>query len=500
MKKKHIQLRTPLEFIPFIFCTIFLIVLGLLLFTNPTYHLKRSFIFSNIFVLIPFLITIFMFNKFYKDGKVRFRRNIVIFSLLILLFQILLIACIYFYSDWDVKAIRDLVNKFMQNRNLNNEFYLSIYPNNILLTSILVLIKCIPFIGKYYITTLIINAIIVNISGIFTVFALKNFLNEKLALISYIFMIPLIMLSPWITIPYTDTFALPFVSIIIYLYSKSNKNRVDYFLIGLTSILGYKIKPTVIIVSIAILIVEVFSITKKSKFKEIYKKCFLIFCGASLAFFAFNMSKICLKFKPINNLKPITYKHYLAMGQNDETVGAYSQKDVDETLKYGEQYDLQKFKKRVISRSLDETLKFYHKKTMLNFNDGSFSWGLDGAFFYKKVPVSSNFAKFLRQIYYNDGKYYNIFIQTNHYIWLIVLLLCPWMVRRKNSKFTLMIMLSIIGLTMFLTIFEPRTRYMYCFSPAFIIAANVGLCNLNNHIENFKDRINFKSKEVNNEK
>ena len=39
-------------------------------------------------------------------------------------------------------------------------------------------------------------------------------------------------------------------------------------------------------------------------------------------------------------------------------------------------------------------------------------------------------------------------------------------------------MLSIIGLVLFLTIFEPRTRYMYCYSEIYVIAAILGLYNL----------------------
>ena len=90
------------------------------------------------------------------------------------------------------------------------------------------------------------------------------------------------------------------------------------------------------------------------------------------------------------------------MGQNDETLGAYSQQDKDDTIIYGKRNDLSKIKNRVLSRNFSQTVSFYSKKTLLNFNDGSFSWGLDGtpSFFYKKSKAPNNFAKILRQIYY----------------------------------------------------------------------------------------------------
>ncbi len=39
-------------------------------------------------------------------------------------------------------------------------------------------------------------------------------------------------------------------------------------------------------------------------------------------------------------------------------------------------------------------------------------------------------------------------------------------------------MLAIIGISLFLTIFEARARYLYCYSPIFIVAAAKGLFNI----------------------
>ena len=44
----------------------------------------------------------------------------------------------------------------------------------------------------------------------------------------------------------------------------------------------------------------------------------------------------------------------------------------------------------------------------------------------------------------------------------------------KNS----ILYLSIIGITLFLTIFECRARYLYCYSPIFITLSMIGLNNL----------------------
>ena len=68
---------------------------------------------------------------------------------------------------------------------------------------------------------------------------------------------------PYIIIPYTDTISMIFPILILYLYIKikeetnKNKQRMLIVLEGILTILGYYIKPTAVIVTIAICIVEI---------------------------------------------------------------------------------------------------------------------------------------------------------------------------------------------------------------------------------------------------
>ena len=43
-------------------------------------------------------------------------------------------------------------------------------------------------------------------------------------------------------------------------------------------------------------------------------------------------------------------------------------------------------------------------------------------------------------------------------------------------------MIAIIGITLFLAIFEARSRYLYCYSPLFIATAIIGINNLKKRI------------------
>ena len=58
--------------------------------------------------------------------------------------------------------------------------------------------------------------------------------------------------------------------------------------------------------------------------------------------------------------------------------------------------------------------------------------------------------------------------------------------REKNiNEAVLVIALSIIGLTMFETLFEPRARYFYIYVPFYVILAPIGLRNV---LEKFKSK------------
>lgn len=484
-KEKQQSTSKLLKCISILYGIIFVIVLFLLFFISGVdYHLKRRFILSNIISIIPIIGIFILFYKTIKKEDIsdtKYKKILALIFVLTAIIQIILILNIYFYTDWDVKVVRGLVNKYLSTGNLKDEFYLSIYPNNILLVGILALIKKIPFIGNYYITTLIFNSQCVNIAGMLTSLTIKNMHSKKAGLLCYLVMAPLTLLSPWIVIPYTDTIALLFTSMLIYLYTKNNRKKIDYFFIGLVSMLGYYIKPTVIIILIAIAIVEGILIINKKFFtiiKDRIKIIGIFIIGVFFAVLVNNSAKIFLKFEPVTYIRPFSFVHYLAMGQNNDTLGAYSQSDVDDTINIGQKNDIYKFKDRLLNRSFKQQIVFFTKKTLLNFNDGSFCWGLDGTFFYKKTKPKNGFSRFLRQIYYGDGKYFDWFIQIQNYIWLTVLFFMPWIIKKENNKKEYVLMLSIIGLILFLTIFEPRTRYMYCYSNIYIIVAILGIYNL----------------------
>ena len=155
----------------------------------------------------------------FKDGtkdisKKKYYIILSIIQIVLIITQIIILLNIRFNTGWDVQDVKNAVDTFISKGSINNNEYLTKYPNNLLLVGILSLLRKIPIIGKYYLTTLLFNTILVNIAILLISLSLKNIHSYKSGVLVYIFTIPLIALNPWFTIPYSDTFALFFVRLL----------------------------------------------------------------------------------------------------------------------------------------------------------------------------------------------------------------------------------------------------------------------------------------------
>lgn len=464
---------------------VFLYVLTVLFFFEK---INPSNLISNIYsflLIIPLFLLFCIFRK--KNINISNKKYICILLIInIILFIIQFIVVKYgtFYTGWDASVIREYVNKFFSKGTLGDTTYLTRYPNNLFLVFIFSIIKKFPIIGSRYSFTLLINCFLVNASCILSSLVIRRLTKDNfLAIISYFIMIPLIMLNPWFLIPYSDTFAILFPILVVYIYIKSNKKIYDWFFIWILSIIGYLIKPTVIFVLFSILIFEIINNFKKeslTKKKQILLSGIFLIVGIIFGFGLKYVAVGYLKYTPKPGVVEFNYKHFLAMGQNNETHGVYSEKDVTDSKRYGMDQNVSKFINRVKSRTLSGQLDFFTKKTLLNFNLPAFAWGREGHF-YTLVPQSkSRITDCIRDIYYENGTYYKIFLHASQFFLLFTLSFCLFIKKKQNTNNEIVIMMSILMLIVFLTVFEARTRYLYCYSPLFVVCSVIGansLCN-----------------------
>ncbi len=191
-----------------------------------------------------------------------------------------------------------------------------------------------------------------------------------------------------------------------------------------------------------------------------------------------NAGKVYMQYEKVDNVVQFSMLHFIAMGLNEKTQGIYNGQDVEDTINLGNEQNIDKIKERMSGRSFKEHLDFYAKKSLINFNDGSFAWGQEGSFFLNVKESLNPITLFIQKTFSyhgNDTKYF-IVVQI---LWLTVLFLLPFiLLKNASSENILVLMLAIIGISLFLTIFEARARYLYCYSPIFIVAAAKGLFNI----------------------
>jgi len=171
------------------------------------------------------------------------------------------------------------------------------------------------------------------------------------------------------------------------------------------------------------------------------------------------------------------------MGLNNKTDGGYLWDDVNESKlsKYKNERreeNIEVIKERVREYGKIGLLKHQIKKTLNNYNDGTFAWSLEGNFYLEIYEKKNKIVNSIRNIYYESGSNNSIFKYIVQGAWLIILSIQPLtiFIKRKNMDNSMrVVLLSLIGLFIFESIFEARARYLYTYVPIFIVSGMIGL-------------------------
>lgn len=444
----------------------------------------KTFILPNIASLLISLIIgviiLFLFKK-YSIKEKHFRIIVAISFLVLFLVQVLILYFTFFKTGWDARLVNELADQVVNQGTFTtagSNPYLTRSSNNILIVSILALIKSLPFIGDNYLTILVINALLVNISGVLTCLTIKKLVSRKAGIVSIFIIAPLLLLSPWIIIPYSDTLTIAIPILLFFIYI-STKKWWKYGLIVFFGLIGYFIKPTTTVMLIAILLIDFLSFRwHKPKINQTFwLRSLAIVNGVLLAFLIKYTSFSYINYHQVKDVTQTNIIHYLAMGQNDETCGQFSQLDYDE-ISYGTEFEMQKFCDRITNRPLEKQGIFFIKKLLINYDDGTFAWGNEGSFYYEVPERTNPVSKIITSFIYNDGEHNNWFSQLEQSIWLFVLFGCFFIAKKHPSREESILELSLIGLFLFVMVFEARARYLFCFAPIFVVCATLGYQNL----------------------
>ena len=258
---------------------------------------------------------------------------------------------------------------------------------------------------------------------------------------------------------------------------------------------GYKIKPQVAIVTIAIVMVVCLEWLKKRKFGfhlDIIKKMAAIVGITAMSVFSY---KAMITLSPFELNKDLEFgiPHFFMMGLNEWDNGGWYGEDVDFSASCINREVRNSENIRVANERIKEygaTGMFKHllKKTMTLYNDSTFAFGNEGNFYVAIASWDNVFVNQLRRVFFNTGDLYIYSSSLRQLVWVFVLFAMLISIGNKTDSSTKRVTLfAIAGITLFELLFEVRARYLFIYVPLYIVMAIEGIQCTNNYV---KEKLN----------
>ena len=413
--------------------------------------------------------------------------------------------------------------------------YYSRYANNLFLTYIFLNIyKLSKVIGIYngYFLLLFIQSIIFSVGGYLIYKIADMYFKERYKIYSVctwmIYMI-IVGLSPHIVLTYSDGIGMFLSLVLTYIIFKLEdrkilKNKKEIIRNGILkaililfftnlTIISYYIKPQIIIVSIAYGIIKltniILSIIKKYiiKLKTINSKkivenknkiqtniyyIIIILMIMLTGYMTYTYIRKANNSMGINvdKEKRFNITHYAMLGWNTESKGVFTIKDENfsgkyEKIKDREKANIEELKKRISEMGIGGVINQIARKILTNYNDGTFSGVATFVYIrdeYRISGLDNNLSEFLKNVYYERGKYNQIYTQIIQCLWISILIFNMFSYNDSKSRKIAIIILALIGLFLFETIFEARSRYIFVYVPLYILIGVMGIKNTINWI------------------
>jgi hypothetical protein len=308
-------------------------------------------------------------------------------------------------------------------------------------------------------------------------------------------------LSPWMAVPYTDIFAMPFTigAVALAVLAWSSRGAWRWLAWGgavLSGAVAYVIKTTpVVLVMAAILVIALGLLPARlrggdeGREEGSGRRVPGAFAAALLTALAFigtsagvttvarqatgvDLSRVHTSVSaPIvwwaaNGMIEIPTKNYVSYGGFSRVmVNAIRGRTQPEMKAYATQF----IADRWAERGPGGMVKFYANKAVWNWNDGMFTaWG-EGGDAQHRPYAQTAVADTLMEFNGFHGRYYVTRASVTEGVWAAVVLLAGLgLLRAPFRRDLLMLALSVLGIGAFVLVFQGRSRYLLTFAPVII--------------------------------
>lgn len=493
------RIQRLFAFMPVLFSVLagmmFLAIVLILAAGQPQFeaYYQNGSLLSNGVLLLPVLLGVGALELISKKaGHVRKEaRSLLLTRLLFaatLIVQFLVARTCWYKMGWDIYNVYTMGEELARGVPLYEPEYFQLCPNNAPLT----VLQAIPLwvavkigLGVPFVVLPYIDAVLLNVSAYVGVRCVQTLTPNRTARwFAAAVSIGWIALSPYILYPYTDSFAILFPVLALYAWLRLKRPVIRWFAVSFLCFFGASIKPTVLIVMIALILLETCRfLADRHTLKTVLVRSLSVAAAIIIGMLPGKLYQEKTTEFLAGSSKPeeqLSWTHYLMLGMNGATFGGHSAGDVEfstsyETLAERQPANLKRAWERLSERSLGENLHFFTVKTFKAYADGSFA--AHNSFLEMETPKRTDaLSAVLRRFYHMDGTYMPLCQTAAQCLWLMLLLLCA------RSCFALgkrpevaLLALTFLGVTAYLLLFEVWPRYLFLYAPFFVILGSLAL-------------------------
>lgn len=461
------------------------------------------FHFSTITFVMVCIGTFFLwlfFNKLFKvinnaDDKTVKKLTLLLFAIFIIISLVIIVNFKAIPMTDSFSVIDQSLSIAEGNESeIDTSDYFGRYKNNN--TLVLFLLLFFKGLKLFKITDVVLASIILNflmifISKILFYLSIKKLMGSKFALKYLLLSIfhPIMYVTiPWV---YTISLCMPFMAAVFYLgisiYKESNFLKIAIYslLFGICSIVGFYMRPVVLILTIGFVVCGVLWLSKdKQKLKKalVGTLCFVIALLITKGLMDYAISRY---YKDDSKSWPIT--HWIMMGLHGR--GAINSEDQRFTSQFKTkeqktQAHINEIKKTLKEYSIKDLTRLFGIKNVLTWSEGSGNYDL-------RITHNKEYTPLYRYLVSPKSEGFMLYCQIFRaflYLFSLVAIIKMLFSRRKNLILFLPI-ITALGAMVFYLLWEAKQSYSIPFLFLFVILATFGLQDFN-LVLNYK-KINF---------
>lgn len=442
--------------------------------------------------------------------------RIIIFAAVGVMLALQLTAAYFLATEpvTDLKIIDRYAQSFAHTGNFDmiqkdaakNFIYMIRYPNNLALMFLLSFVYRVDFLITGYVSNyiaVILNTLAINSSVLMTALLAQKLFGNKKALMTLMLCMLFVPFYTYTPYYYTDSMSMPFFVGGMYLFFSAVRSDTKYkkyvlmLICGVVLLLGFKMKGSVAILAA----VGVVYMLLKLNFKRFacLTLALAIGFGGSYAVYtaAYRASNIITKEQEYKYEFPPT--HWIMMGLKG--YGCYTIVDAEYTgRRDGKDAKVEANMEIINSRIEQRNNRTNGVDDMLTHLDQKSVWTWeDGAYFISHhIDQPRNGRNFLHELVLNDGENHMVLYAYCCGFQLFLILMMALSAFRciiKPSVNEYVLMRGVVmAIFVFLLIWETRSRYLYNFTPAFLMLAVDGLDTVRSGIDFVRKSIKKKNK------